>query len=66
MIDSDEGIILLISHSKVLVNILEFVYGITLGLDVVTDLGSLDGLFDGSNEGKLYGLLETQLDLLMV
>ena len=31
--------------------------GITLRLDVVTDLGSLDGSFDGFNYGKPEGLL---------
>ena len=29
----------------------------TLAIDVGTELGSLDGLFDGSNDGKLEVLL---------
>ena len=33
------------------------VYGITLGIVVGTDLGSLDGPFDGYNDVKLEGLL---------
>ena len=37
--------------------ILGNVDGIKLGLDVVTELGSLDGSFDGSNDGKLERLL---------
>ena len=32
-------------------------YGTTLGIDVVTELGYLDGSFDGSN----YGILEVLL-----
>ena len=31
--------------------------GITLGIDVGTELISLDESFDGSNYDKLYGLL---------
>ena len=31
--------------------------GILLGLDIGTKLGSLDESFDGSNYGKLEGLL---------
>ena len=33
------------------------VYGITLGIDVVTYLGYLDGSLDGSNDDKLGVLL---------
>ena len=36
--------------------ILGNVDGITLGLDVETYMGSLDGYFDHSNHGKLEGL----------
>ena len=36
-----------------LVTLLRNVYGITLGLDVGTDLSSLDGSFDGSNDVNL-------------
>ena len=54
----DEGIKLGLSDSdgEVLGTIPVNVDGITLGLDVVTELGSLDGSFDGSNDGKLEGL----------
>ena len=38
-------------------NILGYVYLITLGIDVGTDLGSLDGYIDGSNYNKSYILL---------
>ena len=37
--------------------ILVNVYGITLRIDFGTELGSLYGYFDGSNDGKLEGLL---------
>ena len=37
--------------------ILVYVDGITLGLDVGTELGSLDGSFGGSNDRNLEGLL---------
>ena len=30
---------------------------ITFGIDVVIELGSLDGSFDGFNDGKIEGLL---------
>ena len=33
------------------------IYGITLGMDVGTELISLDGSFDVFNDGKLEGLL---------
>ena len=33
--------------------ILDNVGGITIGIDVETDMGSLDVSFDGSNDGKL-------------
>ena len=36
--------------------ILVNVHGITPGIDVETDMGSLDGCFDGSNYDKLEGL----------
>ena len=37
-------------------NTLGNVDGITLGVYVVTELGSLDGSLNGSNYGKLEGL----------
>ena len=37
------------TDGNVLVTILRNVDGITLGIDVVTELSSLDGSFDGSN-----------------
>ena len=33
------------------------VYGITLGLDIETDIRYLDESFDGSNDGNIEGLL---------
>ena len=57
VIDYDEGIKMLIPHSKVLCTILGDVYVTTLGLDVGTDMGSLDGSFDGFYDGKIEGLL---------
>ena len=57
VIVSDEGIKLVTTDSKVLGTLLENVDGITLRLDVGTELGYLDGPFDGSNDGKLEGLL---------
>ena len=45
------------TDGKVLGTILENTDRITLGLDIVTELGSLDGSFDGSNDGNIEGLL---------
>ena len=42
---------------EVLGTILENVDGITVGIDVGTELGNLDVSFDGSNYGKLESLL---------
>ena len=53
---SDEGIKLINFDGKVLGNKLGSVDGITLGLDVGTELSSLDGSFDVYNDGKLEGL----------
>ena len=52
-----EGIILRLSDGKVIGTILGDVYGIILGLDVGTELDSLDGSFDNSNDGKVGRLL---------
>ena len=40
------------TYDKVLVTILRDVDGITLSIDVGTELGSLDRSFDGSNESN--------------
>ena len=56
LLGSDEGIKLLSTDGKMLGTIRVNVYGITLGLDVGTELGFLDGSFYGSNGGKLGGL----------
>ena len=56
VIGSDEGIKLGLCDVKLLVTLIENVDGIKLGVDVETDLGSLDGSFDGSNVGKIEGL----------
>ena len=57
MIGSDEGIKLGLSDGKLFVTILRNIYGIILGLDVGRELRSLDESFDGSNDGKLEGIL---------
>ena len=57
MIESDEGMKPELSDDTVLGNILGDIYGITFWIDVVTELCSLDGFFDGSNDGKLDRLL---------
>ena len=56
VLGSYEGIKLGLSGGKVLGTILGNVYVIILGMDVGTELVSLDGLFDGSNDGKLERL----------
>ena len=53
VIGSDEVIKLVYTDGKVLSTILVNSYGITLGIAVGTELGSLDGLFDSSNNGNL-------------
>ena len=45
------------TYGKVIDTILGDLYGISLWIDVVPELGSLDEPFDGSNEGKLEFLL---------
>ena len=49
MLGSDEGIKLGYTDSEVIDTILVDVDGITLGIDVVTELSSLDGSLDGSS-----------------
>ena len=53
---SDEGIKLGSTDGKVLGNILVNVYGITLGLDVATELGFLEEFFDYFNDGNIEAL----------
>ena len=48
---------MVLSDGKLIFTILGYVDGITLGLDVGTDMGSSGGYFDGSNGGKLNILL---------
>ena len=55
MIGSNEGIKLGLSDGKVIGTVLENLDRITIGIDVGTDLGYLDELFDGSNDGSLEG-----------
>ena len=43
-------------YSRVLGTILVNIDGITFGFDVGTELGSVDGSFDGFNDDKLEGL----------
>ena len=57
VIGSDEGIKLGSTDSKLLGAILEHINGITLGLDVGTNMGYLDGSNDCTNYGTLEGLL---------
>ena len=54
---SDEGLKMVCTDGKLFVTIPVNVDRITLGLDIGTNLVSLDGSFDGSNDGKLEGLL---------
>ena len=56
MLGFDEGIKMGLSDVKAIGAILGDVYGITIGIDVGTELVSLDGPFDGSNYCKLEGL----------
>ena len=57
VLGSDEGIKLEYTDVKVFGNILGNVDIITLGLDIGTELGFLNGSFDGYNEGNLEGFL---------
>ena len=57
MLGSDEGIKLGSTGVKVLGTILGDADVITLGLDVIIELVSLDGSFDGSNDVNIEGLL---------
>ena len=60
MFGYDEVIKLGSTDGKVLGTKIGNVYGITLELDIGTDLGSLDGYFDASNDGNIEGYsLET-------
>ena len=54
---SDEGIKLGLSYGKVLGAIVKNSYEVTIGLDVGTDLGSLDRSIGGYNGGKIEVLL---------
>ena len=56
MLGSNEGIKLVLSDGKVIGIVLWNVDGITLGIDVGTELNSFDVSFDGSNDGKIEGL----------
>ena len=57
VIVSDEYTKLILSDGKMLGTIPGNVYGIALEFDVVSELGSLDGSFGGSNDGKVGVLL---------
>ena len=57
VLSSDDDNKLLLFVGKVLGTILGDVHGITLGLDIWTELGSLGESVDGSNDGKLDVLL---------
>ena len=53
VLGSDEGIKLGSTYGQVLGSILEYVDGITLGFDVGTEMGSLDGYLCFYNDGKI-------------
>ena len=57
VLGSYELIKLGLSYGGVIFTILGNIYVITLGIDVGTQLGSLDGFFDGSNNGNIENLL---------
>ena len=57
VIVSDEVVKLGFTHGKVIGTILGNIDVIALGLDVRTDLESLDGSFDGASDRKLEVLL---------
>ena len=61
MLGSDEVIKLRSTGGKVLGTIILNVDEITLRINVGTELGYLDGSFDGSNYGKIEGLLIADL-----
>ena len=64
---SDKVIKLVLSDDKVIGTLLRDVYGMTSELDFGTDMGSLDGSFNGSNDDKLEVLfLQVHWDLQMV
>ena len=56
VIGSDEVIKMVLIYGKLLGTVVVNVDVITFGVDVVTELVSLDGYFDGSNDGKIEGL----------
>ena len=53
----DKGIKLRLFDGKLIGTILVYVDVITLGIDVGTELGYLDGSCNDSNDGNLEGLL---------
>ena len=57
LLGSDKGIILRYIDGRVIVYNFEYVDGITFGLGVGKDLGSLDGSFDGCNDCSLVEFL---------
>ena len=57
VLGSDESIKLGLSVGNVIATILGGLYRIKIGLDIIIELGSLDGSFDGSNDGNVGGLL---------
>ena len=61
VIGSDEVIKMVLIYGKLLGTVVVNVDVITFGVDVVTELVSLDGYFDDSNDGKLEGLFLSKL-----
>ena len=60
MIESDEVITLRFIYGEFLGTLLGDANVKTLGYNVVTELDSLDGYFDGSSDGNLDGLLHEE------
>ena len=56
VVGSDEGIKLVLSYGNVIGTILINLYGIILGIDVGTELVSLDGSYEVFNHGKIERL----------
>ena len=56
VVGSDEGIKLVLSDGNVIGTILINLYGIILGIDVGTELVSLDGSYEVFNHGKIERL----------
>ena len=61
LIGSDEVVKLVSTGGKLFVTVFGNVDRITLGIDIETELGSLDGSLDGSNDGNFDGVIAWRL-----